>query len=61
MSRLMKRSQKTKRSGESSEGLGNRQSHHLEVGQVDILMEQKMRFGLVLGRLTIQKKNLGGL
>ena len=31
----------------------------MEVAQVDIFMEQKMRFGLVLGRLEILKKRLG--
>ena len=31
MSRLMKRSQTTKRSGESAEGIGNRHNHHIEV------------------------------
>ena len=59
MSRLMKRSQTTKRSGESAEGIGNRQIHYIEVAQGDIFMEQKMRFGLVLGRLAILKKKLG--
>ena len=59
MSRLMKRSQTTKRSGESAEGIGNRQIHYMEVVQGDILMEQKMRFGLVLGGLAILKKNQG--
>ena len=57
MSRLMKRSQMTKRSGESAEGIGNRQIRYIEVAQEDIFMEQKMRFGLVLGRLAILKKN----
>ena len=32
------------------------QSHYIEVAQGDIFMEQKMRFGLVLGRLAILKK-----
>ena len=35
---------------------GYTQSHYLEVTQGDIFMEQKMRFGLVLGRLVILKK-----
>ena len=56
MSRLMKRSQKTKRSGESSEGLGNRQIHYIEVAQGDIFLEQIMIFGLVLGRLAVLLK-----
>ena len=33
------------------------QSHCIEVTQGDIFMEQKRRFGLVLGRLAILKKN----
>ena len=33
------------------------QSPYIEVEQGDIFMEQKMRFGLVLGRLAILKKN----
>ena len=33
------------------------QSHYIEIAQGDIFMEQKMRFGLVLGRLAILKKN----
>ena len=52
MSRLMKRSQMTKRSGESAEGIGN-QSHYIEVAQGAIFMEQNMRFGLILGWLAI--------
>ena len=35
------------------------QSHCIEVTQGDIFMEQKRRFGLVLGRLAILKKKLG--
>jgi hypothetical protein len=35
------------------------QIHYIEVAQGDIFMEQKMRFGLVLGRLAILKKKLG--
>ena len=35
------------------------QSHYIEVVQGDIFMEQKMTFGLVLGRLAILKKKLG--
>jgi hypothetical protein len=35
------------------------QSHYIEVAQGDIFMEQKMRFGLVLGQLAILKK-MGG-
>jgi hypothetical protein len=35
------------------------QSHGIEVAQGDIFMEQKMRFGLVLGQLAILKKKLG--
>ena len=31
------------------------QSHYIEVPQGDIFMEQKMRFGMVLGRLAILK------
>jgi hypothetical protein len=31
----------------------------MEVAQGDILMEQQMRFGLVLGQLAILKKRLG--
>ena len=59
MSRLMKRSQMrmTKRSGESAEGIGNKQIHYIEVAQEDIFMERKMRFVLVLGRLAILKQN----
>ena len=33
------------------------QSHYIEVAQGAIFMEQNMRFGLVLGRLSILKKN----
>ena len=33
------------------------QSHYKEVAQGDIFIEQKMRFGLVLGQLAILKKN----
>ena len=37
-------------------------SHYIEVAQGDIFMEQKMWFGLVLGRLAIlKKKSLGRL
>ena len=36
------------------------QSHYIEVAQGDIFKEQKMRFGLVLGRLAILKKTIGG-
>ena len=32
------------------------QSHYIEVAQGAIFIEQKMRFGLILGRLSIQKK-----
>ena len=32
------------------------QSHYIEVAQGDIFMEQKMRFGLVLGRSAVLKK-----
>ena len=32
------------------------QSHYIEVAQGDIFMEQKMRFGLVVGQLAILKK-----
>ena len=32
------------------------QSHYIEVAQGDIVMEQKMRFGLVLGEMAILKK-----
>ena len=35
------------------------QSHYIEVMQGDIFMEQKMTYGLVLGRLAILKKKLG--
>ena len=41
--------------------MGKNQSHYIEVAQGDIFMEQKMRFGLVLGRLAILKKNWGRL
>ena len=37
------------------------QIHRIEVTQGDIFMEQKRRFGLVLGRLAILKKNWGRL
>ena len=57
MSRLMKRTQMTKRSGESAEGIGNKQRHYIEVSQGDIFVEQKMRFVLFLGGLAILKKN----
>ena len=33
-----------------------RQSHNIKVAPGDIFMEQKMRFGLVLGRLAMLKK-----
>ena len=33
------------------------QSHYIEVAQGAIFMEQKLRFGLDLGRLAILKKN----
>ena len=33
------------------------QSHYIEVAQGDIFIEQKMRFGLVLGQLAILEKN----
>ena len=33
------------------------QSHYIEIAQGDIFMEQKMLFGLILGRLAILKKN----
>ena len=36
-------------------------SHYIEVAQGDIFMEQKMRFGLVLGRLAVLKKKLGSI
>ena len=32
------------------------QSHYIEVAQGAIFMEQNMRFGVILGRLTILKK-----
>jgi hypothetical protein len=32
------------------------QSHYLKVAQGAIFMEQKMRFGLILGQLVIAKK-----
>ena len=35
------------------------QSHYIEVAQGAIFMEQNMRFGLILGRLAMLKKNLG--
>ena len=35
------------------------QSHYIEVAQGEIFMEQKMRFGLVLGQLAILKNKLG--
>ena len=35
------------------------QSYYIEVVQGDIFMEQKMRFGLVLGWFAILKKNWG--
>ena len=35
------------------------QSNYIEVAQGDIFMEQKMRFGLVLGWLAILKKKMG--
>ena len=34
------------------------QSHYIEVAQGDIFIEQKMRFGLVWGRLAILKKKI---
>ena len=37
----------------------HRQSHYIEVVQGAIFMEQKMRFGLILGRLAILKKKIG--
>ena len=42
----------------SPEDIGDdfRQSHYIEVAQGNIFIEQKMRFGLVLGRLAILKK-----
>ena len=36
------------------------QSHYIEVTQGDIFMEQKMRFGLVLGWFAVLKKIGGG-
>ena len=36
------------------------QSHYIEVAQGGISMEHKMRFGLVLGRMAILKKKIGG-
>ena len=33
------------------------QSHHIEVAQGAIFMEQDIRFGLILGLLAILKKN----
>ena len=36
---------------------GASQSHCIEVAQGDIFMEKKIRFGLVLGRLAVLKKN----
>ena len=38
------------------ENSSSKQSHYIEVAQGDIFMEQKMRFGLVLGRT---EKKLG--
>ena len=35
------------------------QSHYIEVAQGAIFMEQKIRFGLVLGRLAILKTKFG--
>ena len=35
------------------------QNHYIEVAQGDIFIEQKMRFGLVLGQLAMLKKKLG--
>jgi len=35
------------------------QSRYIEVAQGDIFMEQKMRFGLVLGQLAVLEKKLG--
>ena len=35
------------------------QIYYIEVAQEDIFMEQKMRLGLLLGRLAISGKNLG--
>ena len=37
------------------------QSHYIKVALGDIFMEQKMRFGLVLGRLAVLKQKLGWL
>jgi hypothetical protein len=34
-----------------------KQSHCIEIAQGDIFIEQKMRFGQVLGRLAELKKN----
>ena len=39
--------------------MSHNQTHCIEVAQGDIFMEKKMRFGLVLGRLSILKKILG--
>ena len=36
-----------------------KQSHYIEVAQGAVFMEQKMRFGLILGWLAILKKKLG--
>ena len=38
-----------------------RQSHYIEVVQGDFFMEQKIRFGLVLGQLAKLEKNGGRL
>ena len=35
------------------------QGHYIEVAQGPIFMEQNMRFGQILGRLAILKKNQG--
>ena len=38
-----------------------KESHYTQVARWAIFMEQKLRFGLVLGRLAILKKKLGRL
>ena len=56
------RSQLTnKNTGKLATTISLNQSHYIGVAQGDILMEQKMRFGLVLGWLAIMKINWGRL
>ena len=43
------------------ETFNDNQSHHREVPQWEIFMEQELRFRLDLGRLAILKKRLGRL